>query len=99
GPTRFDALGAAGISATLSLGLFRAIKKYFNRRRPCEIQPCSWSTLLPPDRFSFPSGHSMTAFAVAVPLSLYYPSLEIGLLFCAFSIALSRILLGMHFLS
>ena len=41
----------------------------------------------------------MTAFSVAVPLSLYYPSLEIGLLFCAVSIAASRILLGMHFLS
>ena len=41
----------------------------------------------------------MTAFAVAVPLSMFYPALEPGLLFCAFSIALSRILLGLHFLS
>jgi undecaprenyl-diphosphatase len=41
----------------------------------------------------------MTAFAVAVPLLLYYPSLTVGLLFCALSIAASRILLGMHFLS
>jgi undecaprenyl-diphosphatase len=41
----------------------------------------------------------MTAFAVAVPLSLFYPSLEAGLLFCAVSIALSRIVLGLHFLS
>ena len=41
----------------------------------------------------------MTAFSVSVPLSLFYPSLEFGLLFCAFSIALSRILLGLHFLS
>ena len=36
---------------------------------------------------------------MAVPLSLFYPSLMIGLLFCAFSIAASRVLLGMHFLS
>ena len=41
----------------------------------------------------------MTAFSVAVPLSLFYPSLEAGLLFCAVSIALSRIVLGLHFLS
>lgn len=41
----------------------------------------------------------MTAFSVAVPLLLFYPSLEAGLLFCAFSIALSRIMLGLHFLS
>ena len=41
----------------------------------------------------------MTAFSVAVPLSLFYPAAEPALLFCAFSIALSRILLGLHFLS
>ena len=57
------------------------------------------SELLPPDQFSFPSGHTITAFAIAVPLSLFYPSLLAGLFFCAISIAVSRILLGMHFLS
>ena len=41
----------------------------------------------------------MTAFSVAVPLGLFYPPLQLGLLFCALSIALSRILLGLHFLS
>lgn len=99
GPARFAAVGAALISAAISLTLFLRIKKIINRKRPCEIQPHCWATLLPPDRFSFPSGHSMTAFSVAVPLSLFYPSLEAGLLFCAFSIALSRIVLGLHFLS
>ena len=41
----------------------------------------------------------MTAFAIAIPLALFYPALTAGLLFCAFSVAISRILLGMHFLS
>ena len=41
----------------------------------------------------------MTAFAVSVPLALCYPDLAVGLLFCTLSIAASRILLGMHFLS
>lgn len=41
----------------------------------------------------------MTAFAIAIPLLLSYPALIVTLLFCAFSIAISRILLGMHFLS
>jgi undecaprenyl-diphosphatase len=36
---------------------------------------------------------------VAVGISLFYPVLTAGLLFCALSIAVSRILLGMHFLS
>ena len=63
------------------------------------MEPHVWATLLPPDQFSFPSGHTITAFAVAVSLSMFYPSLTVGLLFCAVSVAASRILLGMHFLS
>ncbi|HTW66906.1 MAG TPA: phosphatase PAP2 family protein [Bryobacteraceae bacterium] len=99
GEARFQALGAAGTSAALSILLFKFLKRLTGRRRPCQIEPHCWATLLPPDQFSFPSGHTMTAFAVAIPLALFYPTLMIGLLFCAFSIAMSRILLGMHFLS
>jgi len=41
----------------------------------------------------------MTAFSIALVVSYFYPSLE-GVLFClALSIAVSRIVLGMHFLS
>jgi undecaprenyl-diphosphatase len=99
GKTRFEALGAAGVASALSVLLFSQLKRLTGRRRPCQIAPHCWATLLPPDQFSFPSGHTMTAFAVAIPLSLFYPTLTIGLLFCALSIAMSRILLGMHFLS
>jgi undecaprenyl-diphosphatase len=99
GKTRFEAVGAAGVSSALSVLLFSQLKRITGRRRPCQIEPHCWATLLPPDQFSFPSGHTMTAFAVAIPLSMFYPTLSIGLLFCALSIAMSRILLGMHFLS
>jgi undecaprenyl-diphosphatase len=99
GKTRYEALGAAGLSSVLTILLFSQLKRLTGRRRPCQIEPHCWATLLPPDQFSFPSGHTMTAFAVAIPLSLFYPTLSIGLLFCALSIAMSRILLGMHFLS
>jgi undecaprenyl-diphosphatase len=99
GRSRFEAVGAAGIASALSVLLFQCLKRLTGRRRPCEIEPHCWATLLPPDQFSFPSGHTMTAFAVAIPLLLFYPTLTIGLLFCAFSIATSRVLLGMHFLS
>jgi len=99
GEERFAALGAAGVASVLSILLFLRLKRLTGRKRPCHIEPHCWAKLLPPDQFSFPSGHTMTAFAVAIPLSLFYPGLTIGLLFCALSIAISRILLGMHFLS
>jgi undecaprenyl-diphosphatase len=99
GAHRFAALGASGLSVAIGIFVFLNLKKVFNRRRPCSIEPHCWARLLPPDQFSFPSGHSITAFAVATPLGLHYPTLGLGLLFCAISIAISRIILGLHFLS
>jgi undecaprenyl-diphosphatase len=99
GLERWRALGAGAVSAVAGIVLFEALKRLTDRRRPCEIEPHCWAELLPPDRFSFPSGHSMTAFAVSVSLALFYPVLLVFLLVCALSVAASRILLGMHFLS
>jgi len=99
GPQRFPAVAAAALAAALGVTLFLQIKKATARRRPCAFEPHCWATLLPPDQFSFPSGHTITAFAVAVSLARFYPELSLGLFFCALSVAASRILLGMHFLS
>lgn len=41
----------------------------------------------------------MTAFSIALVISYFYPSLEGVLVFLALNIAISRIVLGMHFLS
>jgi len=75
------------------------LKKLSRRERPCQLQPHCWANILPPDQFSFPSGHTMTAFAIALVVSYFYPTLEWPLYFLAVSIALSRVVLGMHFLS
>jgi undecaprenyl-diphosphatase len=99
GEDRFRAVGAAGLAVGVGIALFLRLKKITGRKRPCAYEPHCWARLLPPDQFSFPSGHTITAFAVAVSLSLFYPSLTIGLMFCAASVAASRIILGMHFLS
>jgi undecaprenyl-diphosphatase len=99
GAGRLTAIAAAGSAALTGVGLFILLKKLSGRKRPCEIEPHCWATLLPPDQFSFPSGHTITAFSVAVALGSFYTFLLPPLLVCAFSIAVSRILLGMHFLS
>ena len=99
GENRLIATASAGSAAVTGIGLFVSVKKLSGRKRPCEIEPHVWARLLPPDQFSFPSGHTITAFAVAVSLGEFYPILLGFLLFFAFAIATSRILLGMHFLS
>jgi undecaprenyl-diphosphatase len=99
GGRRFPAIGAAALAAGVGIAAFLSLKKATGRQRPCALEPHCWATLLPPDQFSFPSGHTITAFAVAVSLSRFYPELAAGLFFCALSVAASRIVLGMHFLS
>ncbi len=99
GAQRYAAVGAAGLAALIGVAVFKILKRLSQRPRPCQIEPHCWSRVLPPDRFSFPSGHTMTAFSIALVVSYFYPSLQGPLYFLAFSIGVSRIVLGMHFLS
>jgi undecaprenyl-diphosphatase len=99
GERRFQAVGSAAVAAFAGILLFQALKKKSRRRRPCDIEPHCWSRVLPPDKYSFPSGHSITAFAMAISVGMFYPQLQPLLLTVAVMIAFSRIVLGMHFLS
>ena len=93
------AVAESTLAASVGIAVFLGLKRAAGRRRPCTVEPHCWSTLLPPDQFSFPSGHTITAFAVCTPLIAHYPSAAPGILFCALSISISRVILGMHFLS
>jgi undecaprenyl-diphosphatase len=99
GTQRYAAVGAAGSAALVGVGVFKILKRFSHRPRPCQFEPHCWSKVLPPDKFSFPSGHTMTAFSIALVLSYFYRGVEFPLYFMAISIAVSRIVLGMHFLS
>lgn len=99
GERRFAALEAGLVSVGAGQLAFFILKRVIGRERPCATEPHCWALLLPPDRFSFPSGHTITAFAIAVSLGLYYPALLVGLIFCAFSVAASRVILGLHYMS
>jgi undecaprenyl-diphosphatase len=99
GPRRFAATSAGCLASGTGLGIYLILKKLTGRKRPCLIDPHHWAQILPPDQYSFPSGHTITAFAIATALGLFYPSLFSVLLPCAVLIGISRIVLGMHFLS
>ncbi len=100
GPHRIAAVAAAALATAVGILVFLRLKRWTGRRRPCALEHHCWATLMPPDQFSFPSGHTITAFAVVTPLMLDCPPhWQIPLLFCALSVSASRIVLGMHFLS
>ena len=73
GDSRFMAVGAALLAAGMGIATFLRLKKATGRKRPCALEPHCWATLLPPDQFSFPSGHTITAFAVSVTSELVLP--------------------------
>lgn len=94
--TRWAVLGAA-LAIGLSVALFMAVKNLIGRPRPfetwCDL-PC---LLAPPDRFSFPSGHTMTAFAVCANYAVLVPGTELFFFPVALLIGLSRVFLGCHY--
>jgi undecaprenyl-diphosphatase len=98
-PLALAALAAGIVAVAAGILLFSLLKRSVGRKRPCSIQAHCWANLLPPDRFSFPSGHTITAFAVLGSVGSALPSLAPILLFAAVCIAASRIVLGMHFLT
>jgi undecaprenyl-diphosphatase len=98
-PLRFRAIESAGCAVAAGILMFHKVKRVFCRTRPRDIEPHCWAHIVTRDRFSFPSGHSTTAFAVALSLGSFYPEIMPVLLALAANVAISRVIVGMHFLS
>jgi undecaprenyl-diphosphatase len=95
---RLLATGTVAVSATNVLLV--VLKRHFRRTRPCERCPHPFlGEAEPPDPFSFPSGHTMNAFAFASVAALGAPVLAPALLVVGVSVAASRVVLGMHYVS
>jgi undecaprenyl-diphosphatase len=99
GTHKYAALGCSAAAVLSGILLFWALKKVCHRKRPCQIAAHCWASVRPPDPFSFPSGHTITAFATAFSTGFFYPALFAPLLVAAIAIGISRVVLGMHFVS
>ncbi|MDD2759946.1 MAG: phosphatase PAP2 family protein [Methylomonas sp.] len=90
-------LQALLLAFALERPLYFIMKKGFKRNRPQQAIKNFRSIITPSDQFSFPSGHTSAAFMVATLLAYFVPSLSIPLYLWALSVALSRVVLGVHF--
>ena len=77
--------------------LYFSLKNSLRRKRPQEAVPGFRSLIMASDRFSFPSGHSSGAFLLATALVILYGSALLPIYIWAVCVALSRVLLGVHF--
>lgn len=81
----------------INLALYYALKHGTRRQRPFERCADIRACLKVPDAFSFPSGHTLHAFAFALLLSAFHPALAPLLWGFAVLVGLARIVLGLHF--
>jgi undecaprenyl-diphosphatase len=98
------ALGAVGVHALTVMAVAAGFgtlasqlaKRAFRRRRPTASIPGFVARTADPDPFSFPSGHSTVAFAIATAAVATSPLLGAVEVALAASIAGSRLYLGAH---
>lgn len=90
-------LVAAGIGFLIERPIYWTVKNLVKRDRPFRALENVSRHVEPPDRFSFPSGHTAAAFLVASVLSSLFPALMAPALLWALSVGFSRVHLGVHF--
>ena len=91
-----DAAAHALATLVVSHLAVQLVKRSVSRPRPS--RRVGWSALVEePDRFSFPSGHSAAAMAVAFAYALAFPALAAPLIVVAALVGASRVFLGVHY--
>lgn len=89
---------SAQMAATgaIALLLYKALKRWTRRPRPfaADVRIRAW--IAPLDEFSFPSGHTLHAVSFTIVALAHYPQLAWLLVPFTAMVALSRVVLGLH---
>jgi undecaprenyl-diphosphatase len=97
--------GRAGLGVSLRMAvaglvgllLYKALKHRLVRERPFITHQAIVGAAVPLDRFSFPSGHTLHAVCFTILAIDAFPMLAWVLVPLALLIALSRVVLGLHY--
>ena len=93
----FHAGLAMMIGSVAQVVIQQIVKHIFNRERPYVTYDDIYYIIPPPDKFSFPSGHTAGAFVMVFALFHFYPAFFSIMLVAACLIAFSRVYLGLHY--
>jgi undecaprenyl-diphosphatase len=97
--------GAVGTSASVrmiavgivNLVVYKIIKRWIARPRPYRTCPGIRACARSLDEFSFPSGHTLHSVAFSLILTVYYPMFALFVWPLTVLIAVSRVILGLHY--
>ena len=81
----------------VALALYRALKRHTRRPRPYARHRAITAHVAPLDEFSFPSGHTLHAISFTLVATHYFPVLGWVLWPFAALVAMSRVVLGLHY--
>lgn len=87
-------MAATGLVASI---LYRKLKRWTKRPRPFAADNRIKPWIAPLDEFSFPSGHTLHAVSFTLVALAYFPMLAWLLVPFSLSVAVSRVVLGMHY--
>ncbi len=87
------------LTALSGVWVYKRIKAHYRRPRPYRKDPNFLARAVALDEYSFPSGHTLHATAFLLVFAMTYPIL--AMLFAPFAVAtaVSRVILGMHYVS
>jgi undecaprenyl-diphosphatase len=97
GAAAFGAVGrmaGTGLACTL---IYKWLKAKTLRPRPFAVQSAVRAAADPLDQFSFPSGHTLHAVAFSIVAIAFYPLLAWLLVPFTLLVAMSRVVLGLHY--
>lgn len=85
------------LTGLIGVALYKSIKQRWVRERPFISHLGISAGVAPLDRYSFPSGHTLHAVCFASLFAFYVPGMAGLVIPFATLVALSRVVLGMHY--
>lgn len=85
------------LTGAVALFLYKSLKGRMRRERPCHAVTDIVPLVPPLDHFSFPSGHTLHAVSFTLVALHYYPQLAWVLAPFTLLVAISRVVLGLHY--
>ncbi|MFN2349595.1 MAG: phosphatase PAP2 family protein [Thioalkalivibrio sp.] len=96
----WDALWASlhmAVVGAVALPVYKWLKQTTVRSRPCDRDAHIHRSVPALDQFSFPSGHTMHAVGFTIVLLTYYPAWALIVVPFTLLVAMSRLVLGLHY--